>query len=71
MLRSYVDVVLLRDVIERHNLSQPQVLRWLVVGILAKNRQGLRGRLALEFTGSVQRWDESQADVSRRGKARA
>jgi hypothetical protein len=30
LLRNYVDVVLLRDVIERHNLSQPQVLRWMV-----------------------------------------
>lgn len=34
LLRSYVDVVLLRDVIERHNLSQPQVLRWLVQQLL-------------------------------------
>lgn len=30
LLRNYVDVVLLRDVVERHNLGQPQVLRWLV-----------------------------------------
>lgn len=35
LLRSYIDVVLLRDVIERHNLSQPQVLRWLVQQLLA------------------------------------
>jgi predicted AAA+ superfamily ATPase len=35
LLRNYVDVVLLRDVIERHNLSQPQVLRWLVQQLLA------------------------------------
>ncbi|MCZ2406881.1 MAG: ATP-binding protein [Burkholderiales bacterium] len=34
LLRSYVDVVLLRDVLERHNLSQPQVLRWLVQQLL-------------------------------------
>lgn len=34
LLRTYVDVVLLRDVIERHNLSQPQVLRWLVQQLL-------------------------------------
>lgn len=35
LLRSYVDVVLLRDVLERHNLSQPQILRWLVQQLLA------------------------------------
>ena len=34
LLRSYVDVVLLRDVVERHNLSQPQVLHWLVRQLL-------------------------------------
>lgn len=34
LLSSYVDVVLLRDVIERHNVSQPQVLRWLVQQLL-------------------------------------
>lgn len=34
LLRSYVDVVLLRDVVERHNLSQPQVLRWMVQQLL-------------------------------------
>lgn len=38
----------------------------LVVGILAKNRQGRRGRIALRFEGAVQRWSESTADVSRR-----
>lgn len=37
LLRSYIDVVLLRDVIERHNLSQPQVLRWLVQQLLANS----------------------------------
>lgn len=34
LLRTYVDVVLLRDVLERHNLSQPQVLHWLVRQLL-------------------------------------
>ena len=34
LLRGYVDVVLLRDVVERHNLSQPQVLRWMVQQLL-------------------------------------
>ena len=34
LLRNYVDAVLLRDVVERHNLSQPQVLRWLVQQLL-------------------------------------
>ncbi len=34
LLRSYIDVVLLRDVSERHNISQPQVLRWLVQQLL-------------------------------------
>jgi uncharacterized protein len=29
LLRSYVDVVLLRDVLERHSVSQPVALRWL------------------------------------------
>ncbi len=52
-----------------HPLEEVQGGRWLVAGILAKNRQGLRGRLALEFTGAIQRWEESSADVSRRGKA--
>lgn len=37
----------------------------LVVGILAKNRQGRRGRIALAFHGATQRWVESTADVSR------
>ena len=42
--------------------------RMLVVGILAKNRQGRRGRLALAFDGANQRWEASPADVSpRRG----
>ena len=35
LLRTYVDVVLLRDVVERHDLSQPQVLHWMVRQLLA------------------------------------
>lgn len=34
LLRSYVDVVLLRDVVERHAVSQPVALRWLVRQLL-------------------------------------
>lgn len=34
LLQTYVDVVLLRDVVERHNLSQPQVLHWMVRQLL-------------------------------------
>lgn len=34
LLRTYVDVVLLRDVVERHNLGQPQVLHWMVRQLL-------------------------------------
>ncbi len=34
LLRTYVDVVLLRDIIERHNVTQPQVLRWMVQQLL-------------------------------------
>lgn len=34
LLRTYVDVVLLRDVVERYNLSQPQVLHWMVRQLL-------------------------------------
>lgn len=36
----------------------------LVAAILAKNRQGRRGRVALELHGATQRWVESTADVS-------
>lgn len=42
----------------------------LVVAILAKNRQGRRGRLALAFHGATQRWSESMADVSASAKGR-
>lgn len=42
----------------------------LVVAILAKNRQGRRGRLALAFHGATQRWSESAADVSASAKGR-
>lgn len=38
----------------------------LVAAILAKNRQGKRGRIALSFEGRTQRWRESSADVSPR-----
>ena len=34
LLRTYVAVVLLRDVLERHNLGQPQVLHWMVRQLL-------------------------------------
>lgn len=34
LLRRYIDVMLLRDVLERYNLGQPQVLRWLVQQLL-------------------------------------
>lgn len=34
LLRGYVDVVLLRDVIERHAVSHPLVLRWMVRHLL-------------------------------------
>ncbi|EKD39954.1 MAG: hypothetical protein ACD_75C00229G0003, partial [uncultured bacterium] len=35
LLSGYVDVVLLRDVVERHGVSQPLALRWLVRQLLA------------------------------------
>lgn len=35
LLSGYVDIVLLRDVIERHAVSQPLALRWLVRQLLA------------------------------------
>jgi predicted AAA+ superfamily ATPase len=34
LLNGYVDVVLLRDVVERHAVSQPLVLRWMVRQLL-------------------------------------
>lgn len=34
LLRGYVDLVLLRDVIERHNVSHPVALRWMVRSLL-------------------------------------
>lgn len=34
LLANYVDVVLLRDVIERHSVSHPLVLRWMVRQLL-------------------------------------
>lgn len=36
LLRSYVDVALLRDVIERHEVSNPTALRWLVRQLLGQ-----------------------------------
>jgi len=42
----------------------------LVAGILAKNRQGQRARVALDFDGSTQRWTGSTEDVSRTAGAR-
>lgn len=56
LLRTYVDVVLLRDVVERHNLSQPQVLRWMV--------QQLLGNMAGSF--SINKF---HADLKSRGVA--
>lgn len=41
----------------------------LLAGIIAKNRHGRRGRVALSFHGATQRWVESTADVSRTGGA--
>jgi len=35
LLRSYVDVALLRDVIERHQVSNPTALRWLLRHLLS------------------------------------
>jgi hypothetical protein len=35
LLRSFVDVALLRDVIERHNVSNPAALRWMQRHLLA------------------------------------
>lgn len=35
LLRSYVDVALLRDVIERHSVSNPTALRWMVRQLLS------------------------------------
>jgi len=34
LLNNYVDVVLLRDIVERHAISQPVVLRWMVRQLL-------------------------------------
>lgn len=37
----------------------------LIACLLAKNRQGKKGRVAMRFDGAFQRWAESDADVSR------
>lgn len=42
--------------------------RHLMAAIIGKNRQGRRGRVALEFKGSIQRWTESFHDVSAGGQ---
>ncbi|TFH13927.1 MAG: ATP-binding protein [Lentisphaerales bacterium] len=49
LLRSYVDVALLRDVIERHAVSNPTVLRWML--------QHLLGNPAANF--SVQKFHDA------------
>ena len=38
----------------------------LIACLLAKNRQGKKGRVALRFDGAYQRWAECDMDVSRR-----
>jgi len=40
LLRTYVDVVLLRDIIERHDVSHPQCLRWMVRHLLGNPAGG-------------------------------
>jgi len=40
LLKGYVDVVLLRDVIERHNVTNPSALRWMTRRLLS-NAAGL------------------------------
>lgn len=35
LLRSYLDTVIVRDMLERHNIGQPVVLRWMVNQLLA------------------------------------
>ncbi|MFZ2987670.1 DnaB-like helicase C-terminal domain-containing protein, partial [Ideonella sp.] len=54
-----------------HPCSELGSGRLLVAGILAKNRQGKRGRLALEFTGAYQKWCETEQDVSPLNGSRA
>ena len=55
------DTVILLD--PRGTLSDGAML---VAAILAKNRQGRRGRLALAFDGATQHWEECDADVSKK-----
>jgi predicted AAA+ superfamily ATPase len=40
LLSGYVDVVLLRDVIERHDVAQPRVLRWMARRLLGNAAGG-------------------------------
>ncbi|MFO1225303.1 replicative DNA helicase [Roseateles sp.] len=56
------DVVLLLHPMEKQTDSYLMLLK------LAKNRQGRRGRLALDFDGRLQRWSESTSSVARRDK---
>lgn len=37
LLSGYVDVVLLRDIVERHGISQPLVLRWMIRQLLSNS----------------------------------
>lgn len=39
LLRSYIDVAVLRDVIERHRISNPVALRWLQRQLLAASAE--------------------------------
>lgn len=43
----------------------------LLAAILAKNRQGKRGRVALSFRGATQQWVESTANVSNKAEIAA
>jgi replicative DNA helicase len=43
----------------------------LLAAILAKNRQGKRGRVALSFRGATQQWVESTANVTNKSEAQA
>ena len=52
LLRSYVDVAMLRDVIERHAVSNPTALRWLVRQLLG-NAAGMAGPGALSKGGAT------------------
>lgn len=53
-------------VILLHPMEQQPDGALVVLAKLAKNRQGRRGRLALELHGGTQRWKQSSCNVSRR-----